>query len=217
MLAALRLRQASWTPQFAPLHTGISSSTSSLPFWRKEDAAGWSGEGWLGWTYTSRNLTPVALVVRDRPKEAADDADYVTVEFDPEVTFAVRCLPGVQPGAIRTAGVVNHSLEFNGVLRIPLGARRYEVRLRSRREDRFDATVVLSDGRRSQVLYSADGFADDPHFEVEWAGDLDNDGRLDLIVNLSRKYSVHPHRLLLSSRAARDQLVGEAGVFENSD
>jgi hypothetical protein len=62
-------------------------------------------------------------------------------------------------------------------------------------------------------LYSADGFADDPHYFVEWAGDLDRDGKLDLVVNLSRKYSLHPYRLLLSSKSKATQLVGEAAVF----
>jgi len=208
---------AGCTPQFAPLDTGTSSSASTLPYWRKEQAGDWGGGGWLGWTHDSKALVSVTMVVRDLPKRRTDDDDNVTVEAVPHVTFAVRCLGDIQPGTIRTAGVVNHSLTFDGVLRIPLGARRSEVRLRSRRDDLFDAAVVLSDGRRTQVLYTADGFADDPHFEVEWAGDLDNDGRLDLIVNLSNKYSLHPHRLLLSSRAVRDQLVGEATVFETSD
>jgi hypothetical protein len=67
------------------------------------------------------------------------------------------------------------------------------------------------------VHYSTDGFVDDPHFYVEWAGDLDRDGRLDLVVNFSRKYSIHPHRLLLSTKAKKGQLVGEAAVFEASN
>ena len=64
-----------------------------------------------------------------------------------------------------------------------------------------DSKVVLSFGTRSQVLYSADGIADDPHYDVVWAGDLDADGKLDLVVNLHQKYSWHPYTLLLSSRA----------------
>ena len=90
------------------------------------------------------------------------------------------------------------------------------------RLDRFsdqitDARVVLSHGAARQVLYSTDGFVDEPHFYVEWAGDLDRDGRLDLVVNLSNKYSVHPHRLLLSTRAKKSELVGEAAVLVTGD
>ena len=76
---------------------------------------------------------------------------------------------------------------------------------------------MLTDGTRSQVLYSVDGFADGPHFQIEWAGDLDRDGRLDLVVNLSRKYSHHPYRLLLSTKASAVEIVGEAAIFETFD
>jgi hypothetical protein len=36
---------------------------------------------------------------------------------------------------------------------------------------------VLSEGGRRQVLYSADGFVDEAHLDVVWAGDLDRDGQ----------------------------------------
>lgn len=91
------------------------------------------------------------------------------------------------------------------------------MRLQSAREDRTDAGVILSDGRDTQVLYSADGFVDEPHYFIEWAGDLDRDGRLDLVVNLSRKYSWHPYRLLLSSAAGPGQLVADVALFETGD
>ena len=74
-----------------------------------------------------------------------------------------------------------------------------------------------SEGGRRQVLYSAEGFVDEPHYEVVWAGDLDRDGQLDLIVNLHRKYSWHPYRLLLSSLRSNGQLVGDAALFQTGD
>lgn len=206
--------QRGCTAQLAPLHTGSHSAVSSLPFWRKEDAGTWGGTGWLGWTRKSSVLVPVTLAVRDLPNARGDDDDRVTVEKSADVTWAVRCVAGLSPGTIRSADVVNAGLAAERPLRVMLGARQYDVRLRSRRDDRADATVTLSDGRRTQVLYSTGGFADDPHFEIVWAGDLDRDGRLDLLVDLSRKYSVHPYRLWLSSKASPGQLVGEAAVFE---
>ena len=217
VLALLALPpQDGCTPQFAPLNTGSSSGASSLPFWRKEDAGAWGGSGWLGWTWMSNALVPLTLVVRDHRSDGPSEPE-VTVEKTSDVTFAVRCVRGLQAGTIRSADVVNHRLTSDGPLRVALGTRRYEIQLRSTRADLSDATVILSDGRQTQELYSADGLVDDPHFDVEWAGDLDRDGRLDLVVNLSRKYSVHPHRLLLSSRAVKNQLVGEAAVFESGD
>ncbi len=209
--------QATCTPQFAPLNTGSHSGASTLPFWRKEEAGRWDGGGWLGWSWKSDALVPTTLTVRDRQKDQPDDADEVTVETVPGVTFAARCVNGLRAGAIRPAGVVNHELNVGGPLRISVGERRYELRLRSPRGDLSDATVTLTEGRRTQTLYSAGGFADDPHFHVVWAGDLDRDGRLDLVVNFSNKYSLSPYRLLLSSRASGTLLVGEAANFETGD
>ena len=67
-------------------------------------------------------------------------------------------------------------LQSSGPLGITLGKRRYIVRLEGLRQNAADARVVLSDGTVRQVLYSTDGFVDEPHFYVEWAGDLDRDG-----------------------------------------
>jgi hypothetical protein len=204
------------TPQFAPLSTGSSSARSLLMFWRKEEAGAWGGDGWLGWTYDDDALVPVTLIVRDLPKERDDDEDEVTVESVPDVPFAMRCI-AVPTLHIRSAGVVNRSPDLGKPLNMALGDRKYQLALRGSRKDLTDAKVILSDGHRSQVLYSTEGFVDEPHFDVNWAGDLDGDGLLDLVVNMSRKYSVHPYRLLLSSAASSDELVAEVAGFVTGD
>ena len=157
------------------------------------------------------------MIVTDRPKDDEQDDDEVTVESIPDVTFAVRCVAGLRAGRIQATHVMNDSLDPKRALKLALGSRRYELRIQSARADLFDAEVILTDGSRTQVLYAADGFADEPHFDVTWAGDLDRDGKLDLVVNLNRKSSVHPYRLLLSTKASGSQLVGEAAVFETRD
>ncbi len=204
-------------PQFAPLRTGSHSGASKTPFWPKQDAGGWRGDGWIGWQLDGDALVPVRLDVRDRPKASDDDRENVNVVADPDVDFAVRCIPAMRTGPITNGHVLNEELIANPRLTIRLGTHRYEVRLESKRRDLSDARVIVSDGRRKQVLYSADGFADDPHYEIEWAGDLDGDGKLDLVVNLHRKYSWNPHTLWLSSRASTRQLIGRAAVFVDSD
>jgi hypothetical protein len=209
-------RATGCTPQFAPLTTGSSNVKTPLKFWRRDEAGEWGGDGWLGWRYDEDALIPVSLSVRELPKERSDDESEVTVESSADVTFAMRCID-VPTLHIRPAGIVNHSLRYREPLHIALGERQYQVALRGSREDLTDAKVILSQGNRAQVLYSTEGFVDEPLFEVNWAGDLDGDGLLDLVVLLTRKYSIHPYRLLLSSVAAPDELVGEAASFETLD
>ncbi|MGE5243107.1 MAG: hypothetical protein ACM3SQ_02630 [Betaproteobacteria bacterium] len=199
--------------QLAPLRTGTYSGNDHAGRWREDEAGSWAGDGWLGWNADGGTLQPVRFIVRRRDEAGAPE--IISVRSVPDVDFAVRCIPEVRPGRIRSIAI--GGLAVDRPLRAVLGERRYEVRLETTRADFFDAKVILTDGRRTQVLYSADGFADDPHFDIEWAGDLDRDGRLDLLVNLSRKYSVHPWRLLLSSRASATELVGEAASFTTGD
>lgn len=214
LLALAVLSPAACTPQFAPLETGTFSGASPVPFWRKAEAGAWGGAGWLGWTSERNELRVVRIVVRDRPKQEGDEEGFVTVEAVPRVRFAVRCVPGMRARSIQRASVTNVSLLTNRSAAISLGSREYALKLESAQESLSDATVILTQGDRTQVLYSAEGFADDPHFNVYWAGDLDGDGKLDLVVDFSRKYSVLSYRLLLSTQARPGQLVGDAALFE---
>jgi len=205
-------------PQFAPLETGSSTGASELKFWRKDEAGDWSGTGWLGWNRESETLQPVRLIIRRPPTELADSLqDDVSVESVPKVTFAARCVAGLSAGKIVNAGVLNHDLQYDGALELTIGALRYRLSIEAKHPDLADAKVVLAHDGRMQVLYSADGFVDEPHFHIVWAGDLDRDGKLDLVVNLNRKYSWHPYRLLLSTKARGRDLVGDAAVFETGD
>ena len=209
--------QGDCKPQFAPLETGTSSGTSTIDFWRKEEAGEWGGPGWLGWSWDGDQLRAVELDVRHRPNDFAGDEEYVTVQSQPDVTFAVRCLPQLRRGPIVSARIANWSLQSEGPLSVKVGRREYQVYMESTRPDQADAQIVLTQGGRRQVLYSADGFVDEPHYDVVWAGDLDRDDQLDLVVNLHRKYSWHPYRLLLSSSASKGQLVGDTALFETGD
>lgn len=134
-------------------------------------------------------------------------------------------VPGVVPGPASTvseAVSLSHEVRSVGVT---LGARRYTVTLASEREDYCDAVVTLATGRVRQTLYeprtagrTADKdvvlSCDEPHFEIRWAGDIDRDGRLDLLATFSPKYSYFPQRLWLSSRAAKGALVRAVSLYE---
>lgn len=88
-----------------------------------------------------------------------------------------------------------------------------------------DAVITLTQGGRRQKLFDAAGpgttndpalvvSCDEPHFTVHWAGDLERDGRLDMLVTFSKKYSYYPRQLFLSSGARSDELVTEVARYD---
>jgi hypothetical protein len=103
-----------------------------------------------------------------------------------------------------------------------LGKTEYELRLEANAPDFCDATVSLRSGKRSQRLFDmrrparADAHmaCDDPLFMVHWAGDLDRDAQLDLVATFTRKYTMHPRLLFLSSAAQRGELVAQVARYD---
>ncbi len=66
------------------------------------------------------------------------------------------------------------------------------------------------EGKR-QLLTEVEAF-DDTMVQLLWAGDLDNDGFLDLILDTSNHYNVTELSLYLSSYASEDKLVAKSAI-----
>ena len=97
--------------------------------------------------------------------------------------------------------------------RFELLGRFYTLRVDARRVDRniIERTIRLESDEASQVLLV--DTSGEMSGEILWAGDLDRDGRLDLVMNLSNHYNLWLPTLLLSSEAKQGAVVGEAASF----
>lgn len=73
---------------------------------------------------------------------------------------------------------------------------------------------VSSKNIEKQVLAVSDGF-DDTTFKFQWAGDIDGDGILDLIMDLSDHYNKSRLTLFLSSMAEDGELFKRVAEFKN--
>ena len=173
---------------------------------------------WVGLYLGEDGSRLAAATVRFVPE--ADGAFTVfTLTVDPPGPHLLLSgVEAVSPGPAETVVAWPVGLTETGAsIDLPLGRDGYRVRLESSDPYLCDAAVWLELGGRAQRLYGpeeATFSCDEPHFEVSWAGDVDRDGRLDLAVSFSSKYSHHPRLLLLSSAAGPDQLVGPAALFE---
>lgn len=77
--------------------------------------------------------------------------------------------------------------------------------------------LTLSANGTSQRLFVFNEDADAGDFKglrVIWAGDLDGDGKLDLLVDVSNHYNGGDTALYLSSKARNGELVGQAAKLQ---
>jgi hypothetical protein len=135
----------------------------------------------------------------------------------PDALILIAAVPALVPGAaVTVARNLSLGPESRQVV-LMLGSQQAVVSWKSAVGDGCDAEITFSIAGRTQTLFRMDPASpiacDEPHFSIDWAGDLDRDGRLDLIATFSRKYSMHPRRLLLSSAAAPGTLVAEIALY----
>ena len=146
-----------------------------------------------------------------------------------DVLFYVRDLPGVASGPVATAYAGRGDpLSLAGLDRGFLLFDRDAGRLRldcTGTDDTRVCVLVLSHDGRQQALghWSADAAAGDsqitlgsdawPH--LRWAGDIDRDGRLDLLIDMTDHYNVSAPTLFLSTQAKDGELVGAAAELRS--
>jgi hypothetical protein len=79
-----------------------------------------------------------------------------------------------------------------------------------------DCQIVLTVGAARQVLEDWGPCDEDGMPAVFWAGDIDRDGKLDLLVDVRHHYNSNDVVLFLSSRATGGAMVGRAARFATS-
>lgn len=97
-----------------------------------------------------------------------------------------------------------------------------ECKVSSEKTDESEYKLVFSCQSRSQVIWDmnvpvpGDFAFDDPKFSLLWAGDKDGDGKIDLVMEMSPKYSCTKEVTFLSSLAEYMDLVGIQGSPETT-
>ena len=130
----------------------------------------------------------------------------------------------VTPAERESAAPPRYAIGFHG--------RNYRITTTCRVSDdssveqmQFDCRVMLDDGMQAQRLFDLGGYSspgstavltsDDGNARLIFAGDLDRDGRLDLIFDVSDHYNVSRPTLFLSSQAAAGELVRQVAQYES--
>lgn len=169
------------------------------------------GQGWLA--LFDKNLAPVTLKTKKVRDEIIDDGKPESVKTGIEVTSGKE-IPIVYIKGLSARSVTNFPLERQRSLGDGKAIKVGDGSLAATGTGPAHQ-LVLTLGAQSQVLYEqADGDLDG--WTVRWIGDLDGDGKLDLLVEADHHYNVTTLRLFLSSQAAKGDLVKEVAKYTTS-
>lgn len=198
------------------------------------------GESWLALHVDGDGALLVAttLKVRAVHDEVLDEAGARTgLEVsspDGDGVIAYLRGDGLKAGAIEPAAVASMDPDTAG-LPYELIFRGQLYRLSSHceklprdvvaQQPRFDCRIELRTGDQAQVLSKLNGYrepqatrgslGDDASPVLLFAGDLDRDGKLDLIFNTTDHYNVSRPTLFLSSQSKPGELLHEAAWYES--
>jgi hypothetical protein len=120
---------------------------------------------------------------------------------------------GLRDGAVATAFVGSATLPSDVSLRLRLGSETYGLAARRDPTHAQAVDVILTSGDASHAISRITGCCNDTWPSILWAGDLDRDGKLDLLLELSAHYAGSQLTLFLSSAARGGDPVGEVARF----
>jgi hypothetical protein len=192
-----------------------------------EEVTAKTGESWLGLFKQGENysLLPVVLTVENFHDAIVDNDESektgkeVTVLGQDKPVFLIRGKGFTQSRVVKTVfsgakpidNIFNETYEFAGK-KYNLKVQTIIIRKKVSTSLNETSKLILSDGKTEQTIYSIER-CDDCHWQINWAGDLDGDGKLDFYLNLSDHYNVANLKLFLSSEAESGKLVKEVAEF----
>jgi hypothetical protein len=187
-----------------------------------------SGMDWYAITHTTTGFSLVKASLEARPEYdgcAESEVQRIATDVDKSV-FMVRGLPALTEGPLDTVFSGYFPISMSGGINLALGSGvgfglsargklvKTDVDGSSTRIEDYE--VRWHQDRRTQSLYKLAGAIDDGlWFKLIWAGDLDRDGKPDVLLDVSPELGSH-YMLFLSSLATGEKLVGWAADFHVS-
>lgn len=178
-------------------------------------------QGWLG-LYVGDGRSRLAPTALTAVREGTDDDSLwrLAARTRQQPTFVFRGIAGLKPGAVRTWIPVSLYIDLD--TRVPLGSGG-ELRwvCDAAAGKAIDAapsdgcSLVLSASGRRQVLIERVSVEAAWGVSIDWAGDLDADGRPDFLLNESGE--IASTTLWLSSAATPREIVHPAATYQFED
>ncbi len=218
-----------------PVSAGAQNNLLLPGDYHAEEVSAKTGQRWL-----ALFSKPGGAVLSERTLKVAAVKDFVSPDRmgkrvssngNEAPLFLVRGIAGLSAGPIQGSNIrKSQQLTPNGTTKIVFGGRDHPLEIMTWKSksslskatsgdgDYFDSQEIsLSNGKTRQVLNRVSGVnlpTDSSYGPVLlWAGDLDRDGKLDLLINTSYYDNESMWTLFLSNGAAAGQLVRKVATF----
>jgi hypothetical protein len=204
--------------------------------WHGNEVTAQDGEIWLALvknkgTYSLQeeriSVTLVEDAVLDTPP--AKTGKKISLPDGINAIVLLRNIPGLKAGPVVSAEIIDRNFAAGEPTAILFNGMTYELVIACDTEpsveEYTDCPLVLSGGGKTQQLMiypvfrpgeALQGIASDANPQVVWAGDLDRDGHLDLIIDLTNHYNVAAPTLLLSTQAEEGEIVHPVAEFRTT-
>jgi len=184
------------------------------------------GQPWLGLFQTKAGkyeLKQTKLVVTlvndpivdDKPEQKTGKKISIVGMGEPIVL--VRGISGLKAGRVTGNDLKKEHMPAGQTHELRLGAKVANLIVTGKKKDEDitrDYKVVLESGGVKQELYKRAELGSDGCPSLLWSGDLDGDGKIDLIMDMTDHYNVPKVTLLLSGKAKSGKLVEQVAFIE---
>ena len=181
-----------------------------------DEVLGQTGETWFGLFHSDEGfeLLPATITVLDSPTVGGLYQKFVRTNRFTDPVFLIRGLPELREGAVKTVffGYFRPT-PSNGITLYassdPMSQCNLHASGKQSTETIDDYKLSFSDLRTTQILATRTPAFTEAFPTLRWAGDLDRDGKLDLLIDMTNHYNIMLPTLFLSSRTAPTELLKE--------
>lgn len=204
--------------------------------WHGDEVKAQDGETWLGLVeeesgFALREVKIAVTIVEDEVVDVppAKTGKKISVPKGIEPLVMLRNLPQLKVGPVATAEIVDRDFNAGKATGIYFDGMMYELVIQCDKSAQgkkladCPLQLVGSSSKQSLTNYpiyhpgtAQQSMASEAFPQVFWAGDLDGDGHLDLVLDLTDHYNVSAPTLLLSSPAKAGELVRPVAEFRTT-
>lgn len=178
----------------------------------------WLGLYLIGGKYELKPTKVSVTMVKDQlfdEEPGQKTAKKISVPGKEKPIYLIGGVSGLKPGVVAPGiPLKKEFLDVGQKLNLKVGTNQSTLVIAGTKKDetRKNYSITLESGGIKQLIMKAPLIGEDTTPKLLWCGDLDGDGKIDLIMDTTDNYNVSNTVLLLSGKAKPGKLVEQVAV-----